>query len=430
MQESRHALFCWLNAIHGTGADPERISVNFFTQKSWSRLCPKGFTLVEMLVATVILLIVIAVLLQVIASMTSVWHSSNGTVSNFQSARSAFTVINRELSRATLKTYIDYINDPTQNNTPFGQFRTSLSGTQQQLFVPYGFARASELHFISGPSTQIIPSGATQINNPGHAVFFQAPLGVVGSAYQSSDSYLQRSLNDVGFYIQYSDLAPSLLPGWLTTFFAGAPHYRFRLIEAVEPTENLSIYQKETATGTYSLGWIPPASAATFPVSGTTYNESVLAEDVVLLLFRPRLEAQDEQVLAGTNYLGVNYSASTQNSIISPDYVYDSRSWQPGYSYSLTSVQSQKYALYMRNQLPPIVDVAMVCIDPNSVANLQISSQVTPPAVLQPANTLFTNSAKMDDDLATFGQQLATNHIRYKIFRSSVQMQTSAWNND
>jgi len=388
----------------------------------------RGFTLVELLVATGILLIVILVMFQVIASMTGIWHRSTGTISDFQAARIAFSTINGELARATLKTYTDYINDPTANNPPFGQFRSSLTGTLQQGFVPSAFARASELHFIAGPATQVIPSGATAINNPGDAVFFQAPLGVTTAASASNDKYLQRALNDVGFYVQYSDLAASDFPGWLSTFFGSTHHYGFRLVECVEPTESLSVYMKETATGTYSSAWIPPASSATFPVASTTYTEGVLAEDVVLLLFRPRLEPVDEQVAA--TKVGVTYGPTTQNSIISPNYVYDSRSWQTGYTFSSSNVESTAYALLMRNQLPPIVDVAMVCVDPGSVLRLQASASATPPAVLQPPTGLFANSANMDADLATFGQQLAANHIRYRIFRSSVPMQGAAWVNE
>jgi uncharacterized protein (TIGR02599 family) len=384
--------------------------------------------LIELLLATAILLIVILVLFQVIAGMTSIWHKSSGDVSSFEAARSAFTTLNEDLARATLKTYSDYINDPSVNNSPFGQFRTSIAPGAQASFIPFGYARASELHFICGPSPQVIPSGATAMNNPGDAVFFQAPLGLVAAGSASTDKYLQSPLNDVGFYVQYSDLAASSFPSWLSTFFGGQAHYRFRLVECVEPTESLSIYQNETATGTYTLSWIPNASAASFPVAGASYNESVLAEDVVLLLIRPRVEPVDEQVLAPK--VGVTYGAITQNAIISPNYVYDSRSWQTGYSYSATSVNSKAYALYMRNQLPPIVDVAMVCVDSSSVIRLQASAQPTPPAVLQVPSTLFTNSANMDADLTTYGQQLTANHIRFKIFRSSVQMQTAAWINE
>ncbi|MEJ0001495.1 MAG: hypothetical protein WDO13_21605 [Verrucomicrobiota bacterium] len=57
--------------------------------------------------------------------MATIWSNSTGTISSFQAARGAFSLINQELGRATLKNYLDYINDPSANNPPFGQFRTS-----------------------------------------------------------------------------------------------------------------------------------------------------------------------------------------------------------------------------------------------------------------------------------------------------------------
>jgi uncharacterized protein (TIGR02599 family) len=395
------------------------------------RAFPAGFTLAEMLVATAILLIVVLILFQVLTSMTSVWHNSTGSVSNFEAARAAFTTINIELSRATLHTYLDYINDPSVNNRPFGQFRSSLSAAAQQSFVPYGYARASDLHFVCGPTPTImtvIPTGSSAQVTPGDAVFFQAPLGVVSSTANATDKYLQRSLNDVGFYIQYSNLDASALPPWLSSFFGGKPQYGFRLVECIEPTEQFSVYQKETAVGNYSLSWIPQVSATTFPTPGTSYVESVLAEDVVLLLFRPRLTPVDEQVVA--SQLGVPYSSTTQNSIISPNYVYDSRAWQPPYTFNPSNVTTTGYAMYMRNQLPPIVDVVMVSVDPSSFQRLQGSASVTPPAALCPANGLFASSANLDSDLAAFQAQLSANHIRYRFFRAAVQMQTAAWVNE
>ncbi|HEX4083478.1 MAG TPA: hypothetical protein VHY22_01100 [Chthoniobacteraceae bacterium] len=381
----------------------------------------------EILVASAVMLVIIFVLLQVIAGMNSVWSNTSGAISNFQSARSAFTVINRELARATLKTYLDYINNPSTNNSPFGVFRTGLSLEQQQTFVPYSFARASELHFVCGPATGIIPSGASAVNNPGDAVFFQAPLGVVAAQNQTTDKYLQGSLDDIGFYVQYGDLSPRQFPSWLNSFFGGATHNAFRLVEAMEPTENLSVYQ-QTSTGNYNLGWLPAVSGTAFPVSGSTYDQSILAQDVLLLIVRPRVETVDEQLLAPK--FGETYGPATQNAIISPNYVYDSRSWQPGYTFTVNLVKNSTYAIYMRNQLPPIVDVAMLCADPNSLTHMHISSQGTPPAVLEPPASLFANSSNMDADLATFGQQLAANHIRYRIFRSSVQILSAAWVNE
>ena len=95
---------------------------------------------------------------------------------------------------------------------------------------------------------------------------------------------------------------------------------------------------------------------------------------------------------------------------------YDSRAWQTGYTLSPANVKTSAYALLMRNQLPPIVDIALVCLDPTSVVRLNLSNQSTPPAVLQPAAGLFTNSANLDTDLNAYGQQLTASRIRFPGF--------------
>jgi len=184
----------------------------------------------------------------------------------------------------------------------------------------------------------------------------------------------------------------------------------------------LIIYSK-TAAANYIIDWINGASgtgAILSPIGvSANFQNTVLAENVVLLILRPRLEPQDEMTLATP--LAVTYGATTANSIISPNYHYDSRAWWTGYAFSTTHVESKPYATYMRNQLPPIVDVAMVAVDPNSLVRL--SHTATAPTVLQvPAGT-FTNSANLDADLAA-------NHIRYRLFRSSVQLEGAAWVNN
>jgi hypothetical protein len=114
----------------------------------------------------------------------------------------------------------------------------------------------------------------------------------------------------------------------------------------------------------------------------------------------------------------------------------------------------------MRNQLPPILDVAMVAIDPNSIVRFGTPATLVAPVAAPPpvATTLgaallplqtayptsapyttqvnptysvpFSNSVNMDADLANYGTQLALNHIRFHIFRSSIQMEGAAWVNN
>jgi uncharacterized protein (TIGR02599 family) len=379
-----------------------------------------AFTLAEMLVATAVLLILLIVLLQAISGMTTIWHTTSGSVSGYEAARSAFTTLNRVLSRATLQTYVDYIDNPTTNNNPFGNFRSSLSTTssEYQNFMPSQFARASELHFLTGPASTLL-TGATATTNPGDAAFFQAPLGVYST---SADKYLRRSLNDVGFYIQYGKLDTSIFPAWFTSSFVG-DQYGFRLIQYVEPTESVSVYS-DTSTGTYNDNWLP-TPVPTLTAANVANGSTVLAENVLLLIIRPRLEPQDEQTAAPT--LSETYSTATVDSIISPNYNYDSRAWVSGYPSFGSGVKSKPHARLMRNQLPPIVDVIMVCADPNTLVHLHLSA--TPPTALLPTASMFTKSddTDLDADLTAYGAQLTAQHVRYRVFRSSVEIQSAAW---
>ena len=154
-------------------------SATFFLKSDRSKI--SGFTILELMVATVILLIIIAVLLQLTTGIGSIWKSGTGKVSAFQSARSAFTAVDRVLAGAILNTYNDYVDAS-------GSYRTA---NNTSTFSPSKFLRASELHFLSGSASQLVSDGSATLN-PGHAVFFQAPLGEADAA---SLGGLRRTLN-------------------------------------------------------------------------------------------------------------------------------------------------------------------------------------------------------------------------------------------
>ncbi len=54
----------------------------------------------------------------------------------------------------------------------------------------------------------------------------------------------------------------------------------------------------------------------------------------------------------------------------------------------------------------------------------------TPPAAVQVPAALFANSANLEQDLTSYSQQLAAAHIRFRLFRSSVDMQSASWTNN
>ena len=369
-----------------------------------------GFTIIELLVATAVLMVVMVALLQLTGGVGEIWKSSSGKISAFQNARSAFSTISRTLARATLNTYNDYVDAADA-------YRTAANAAT---FLPVKFLRASELHFLSGSATDLVP-GADAVNNPGHAVFFQAPMGDTDDHALTG---LNRTLNATGFYIQYGSLDAALLPAWLQQFFGATK--RFRLVQFVEPTENLQVYNSTAAAG-YDLDWL---QAFKTPAAPPQPRARVLAEDISLLVFRPRLAPEDERAVAST--LGATFSDATQGSILSPNYHYDSRAWEAGYPAGQrvkAAAQPAARAEAMRNQIPPIVDLAMVSVDRRSLARFDQSS-ATPPTALQVPAGLFTDSSHFEEDLAAYGKQLSDARIRYRVFRTSVEIQGAKWSNN
>jgi len=364
----------------------------------------RGFTLIEIMAATAVLTVILLVLLQVASTLLDVWKTSTGKISTFRNARAAFETLKRVSAQTTLNTYLDYVDqdgDPRNVSNPGG-------------FRPDRFARTSELHFLSGPATEII--GSTPDLTPGHAIFLQAPTALTND---SQFDPFDRTLNAVGFYVTWrSDADTGLVPPWLATILG--TRYRFRLIQAVEPTENFSVYDA-TSTSTYSTNWLN-----NFSLPSPTQQGAVLAEDVLLMILRPRLNREDEELLA-PDLAGTAFTDALEGSILSPDYRYDSRAWESGYSGGVTGADR---IAYMRNQIPPLLDIVLICADPNSLIRFDQTTS-TPPADLQLfSGTDFTDSADLTADLDSIAGQLTSQNIRFRIFRTTVPLKSSKWSNN
>jgi len=369
-----------------------------------------AFTLIELLVASVVLLIIMIVLLQVTAGVAQVWKSSTGKISAYQNARAAFSTISRTLSSATLNTYNDYVDIAKTYRNPLNP----------DAFKPDSFARTSELHMLSGSAIELVPD-AKPLRNPGHAIFFQAPLGNTDDEKLVS---LNRTLNAVGFYIQYGEADDDrLVPTWLQDIFGSTK--RFRLMQIVEPTEILTVYQDTRKSG-YTIDWLKVFTANR---TDKLPRARVIAEDVPLLIFRPRLSPSDEEIVSAS--LGGTYDDTTRGSILSPNFYYDSRAWQTGYpigkGISATSSPARRRDI-MRNQVPPIIDVIMVALDRNSLARL-VQTGDDPPVELQVPTGFFTNATMLESNLTDYAAQLSEAGIRFRIFRTAVDIRGAKWSN-
>ena len=336
-----------------------------------------AFTLTELLVSFAILTVILVLLASMTNLTASVWSNTGAKIEQFRAARDAFESLTDRLSQATLNTYWDYQypnGDPTK--------------------PPTAYIRQSELRFIAGPAAPLL-SGT----NPTHAIFFQAPLGFTLSPASGGSDYkgLQDVLNTVGYFIQFgSDTA--LRPPFVTT----PNRWRFRLMEAMEPSNSLTLYNYTSGTNnsTYAAHtWF------TNMLTSSTPSTHVLAENVIALVFLPMLTSQDEQSLIAS---GTIPASTVPGTALAPNYTYDS------------TVSSSNAALNSKNQLPPVVQVAMVAIDETSAARIQGTSTTMPSLV---PSSLFTSAANLNGasgDLAALQNSLIQKHINFRVFISNV----------
>ena len=332
-----------------------------------------GFTLIEMLVSTVILVIIMGIVFTMTEQTSNIWKGTSNKIEGFRSARTAFEAMTRTISQATLNTYYDYRDSS-------GTW-SSVSGNP-----PATYARRSDLEFTCGQGSALL--GTTYLNGTStytpvtHSLFFQAPLGW-STAYTNQ----QRLLNACGFYVAYGP-DPNV-PPYLSSL---SPHYKYRLMQFIQPSENLAVYEYPNATT-----WF------TQPITGTYDPASnfVLAENVIALVIWPKNSAGDQT--NGATSLTSNYS-------------YDTRT--TGITY---------------NQLPPVVEVTMVSIDEASAIRLGNPS-APPNSTVGLTTTDFTAATyptsgqnQLQLDLASMESTLIGAHINYHVFQTEVAIGGAKW---
>lgn len=338
-----------------------------------------GFSLLEMLAASAVFLLLIGLVLKMTQATADSWMNSTGKTESFRDARSAFATITKAVGQATLNPYFDYADAS-------GNFRDQVSSGS---FTPTQYVRRSDLQFIAGKNLL-----ADAVQNPvGHAAFFLAPLGyTLDGSYRNMDGFL----NACGFYVFYGDdpAVPARLAGAIP-----ASRRKFRLMQFLQPTEDLAIYDASVTNGSANwrnTRWFSDA------VAGSAAPVSQLAENVVALVILPKASDTDE---------------TASGVALSPDYEYDSRD---------AGTPSRL------NQLPPVVEVVMVVIDDASALRLGNSS--TPPNL--GLGNLFQDSAKLESDLAQLEKNLAaldgnaagnTVPLRYQVFRTEVALRSARW---
>jgi uncharacterized protein (TIGR02599 family) len=350
-----------------------------------------AFTLVEVLVSMTILIILLLVSAQVIGTVQSTWTKSNARVSQFREARIAFDIITRNLSQATLNSYVDYDNSYLADSV------TTVSNT-----APENYLRKSDLRFVCRPAANLLQQGASAANSPGHAVFFQAPLGV---AHDPSYVGLDRLLCGRGYFVQYTSdefFRPDILP-------PGIPRFRYRLMEFSPPAEKNLIYPATTAAPTganTSIAWYEQAGVE-MDTNATTINQNLtrpIADNIVALIVAPQVEVPGAG--AGNQFESVFNYDSVDDTDPSP-----------------TRQGNQ-------HRLPSLVKVILIAIDEGSADRLSQNGSPQSP----PFDTLISEELEKEDaarnlnaTMTNVANIMADKRVNYRIFSATVSMRGAKW---
>ena len=394
----------------------------------------RAFTIVELLAATAVFIGMMLMLVTATNQTSELWRRSASKIEQFQQARRGFESMTRRISQATLNTYWDY------------HYPVNAAGKPDRSQVPDGYMRQSELRFRSGKAQQLM-AGIDDLNRPTHAVFFQAPLGFVdddvtlrANKPEQSHKPLNNLLNTWGYFLEVDDDL-GLVPEFLRKTIP--PRTRSRLMELMETSETVKI--DDPTSEPVSLtdpskpvypkdsNWDNPKYLGWFvnPIKRPAPNRPVrvLAENVLALVILPRLTPQDEAARAKLK--------PPKTDLLSPLYDYDSkRLSNTAQGIANPTLKAKDPDLNPKNQLPPVVTVAMVAIDETSARRLASISNGDPTLGLD-LRTIFNEANKMDDDpktvapgdgdLANLEAQLISKKLNYRIFVSNIAIRGAKW---
>ena len=330
-----------------------------------------------------VLAILILLVSSVISRIASSWHQVSSKVTEFREARRAFDRLLNSVSQATLNPYLIYKYPNTAN--PF--VPPSKSFKDQ----PSGYLRYSELQFVCGSSAGTSPqmTGLDSSVSPGHAIFFQAPLGTTNTLR------LPTALNGCGFFVQYGGDA-AIRPDFMQTLNK-TETFRYRLYEYRSSTEQNRIYDQTLGT----------VGADTW-YSDYAKQSRPIANNIVLMVISPQTARADNSV----------------STLIAPNYSYNSK--------PATAVPSGTSTQAVTDyQLPPMVAVTFVAIDEATAQKIvYVKSGAVPsapPLARIITQDLFTEANKYDEDLNKLSQSLVASKINFRIFTATVPLRASKW---
>jgi uncharacterized protein (TIGR02599 family) len=380
----------------------------------------RAFTLIELLVSMTFLVILMLVVSQVIGIVQRTWVRANSRVSQFREARQAFDTLTRSISQATLNNYWD---------NEFNSVGTDAAG--QQITLAKDYFRQSELQFICGPTSKVVPGATGNAQNyPGHAVFFQAPLGIAslvatvgqgGAGQPVNTENMVNLLCGRGYFVEWGTDA-SFRPAFLEKLNNAVPvRSRLRLMEYSPTAEKNRIYDTTLRPITsHSMEWYQDVLNTEVQNAQETVQTRAftrpIAENIIALVISPQVE--------------VTGNTSVIPYAIAPQYIYDSTlKINPGASPVNASPQGTQHLL------PPLLKVSMIALDERSgellarTENSQMRAQLLTSIAgkLQNAANLTEELDGSQGKVGTLAQLLLAQKLNYRIFSTTIALKQSRW---
>lgn len=321
-----------------------------------------AFTLVELLVSMFVLIIIFLITASIIEATQRAWRRTDSMISQYREARTSFETMGRRIAQAQLNPRLEY---------------------EYEDMLPIRYRKGSKLHFVCGPASELI--GDNHIH-PGHAIFFQAPLGMTADHRYRDFNHL---LNAWGYFIEFgSDEA--WMPGIARESKQVQPRYRFRLMEFRQPSEELSIYKEfSPAEGDWYRRHLAPR------------NVAVIAENVIGLVIAPQSPGDEDP-----DWMAPNYAYSSQIPLTKAD---------------------STLAKITEHELPPVIRMTLIAIDEDTAIQQQ-GEDTKPPEKLQlSAIAPFTDAQNYENDMKTLEAHLRKSEIEFRVFSTSIAIRNAKW---
>ncbi|WP_395715591.1 Verru_Chthon cassette protein C [Prosthecobacter sp.] len=352
-----------------------------------------AFTLLELLVSMTITALLMVLLAQMLRSTQRVWSNARSSTAAFRETRTAFESMTRQLAMASLNSYWDYDNAAD----------------------PELYQRQSELHFVCGPAHDLL---GTERPVCGHAVFFQAPLGITHDMPGSPGASLDDRLNAFGYYITYdSDTSarPTFLGG---QHAAHTPRKCFRLMEVCLPAEQMDLYQ---LVPVIDKSVTPPVT-----LMKPRLGEQTQAADLYAW-FRSRLDTHSHALADHVLALIIQAQPPPSMPPTPPaeDYTYDTR----GHQLLPKNKPLNPRLAQTRHQLPPTIRVTLVALDEQTWGKLSdgLADQYARELLTLVGQNLFKSPANLEKDLQMLAEEMRKRRLVHRVFNTVIPIRSAQW---